>query len=178
MASPQRRFRCGTYRAGTRPARRSAPEPRLAADAEALLEGNVLLAVLLRRPDEERTEEDGDDDHEDAHHDLGGEIHQASTRGKLRWRRGGTRKFCRCVVRSTELNPWFRSRGSSGSFDPGSTPSIARRFRWKSSLVGLNTMKWIPACGLSRTTSCSLDHSNGLSSVLKSARTGIAVPFG
>ena len=62
----------------------------------------------------------------------------------------------------------------------GRTPSIASRLRWKSSLVGLNTTKWSPAAGRA-------PHlvdvrggagEEGLSSVLKSARWGIAVPFG
>src|SRR5262245_31964741 len=124
-----------------------AAETRAAADAEAPLDGPVLLTVLLRCPDEQAGDEERDGDHEHGHEDLRREIHQISASGKLRWRRGGTRKFCRCVVRSTELKPWLRSRGSSGSVPSGSTPSIARRLRWKSSLVGLKTTKWMPAAG-------------------------------
>jgi len=62
----------------------------------------------------------------------------------------------------------------------GSTPSIASRLRWKSSLVGLKTMKWSPAAGWSLiwSTSGRALKKNGLSSVLKSARCGIAVPLG
>src|SRR5262245_32818950 len=124
-----------------------AAESRAAADSEPLLERSVFLPVLLRRPHEQGRDEDRDRDHEHGHQDLGREIHQISASGKLRCRRGGTRKFWRWVVRSTELKPWFRSRDSSGSFPSGSTPSIARRLRWKSSLVGLKTTKWIPAAG-------------------------------
>src|SRR5262249_34048140 len=73
----------------------------------------------------------------------------SSTRGNERWRRGGTRKFCRCVVLSTELSPWPRAPGWIGSRVPsGRTPSIARRLRRKSSLVGLKTTKWTPAAGV------------------------------
>src|SRR4029450_2084953 len=62
-------------------------------------------------------------------------------RGKLRCSRGGTRKFWRWVVRSTEFRPCRRERGSSGRSVPsGSLPSIARRFRRKSSLDGLKVM--------------------------------------
>src|SRR5262249_34572995 len=124
-----------------------AAKSRAAADSEPLLERSVFLPVLLRRPHEQGRDEDRDRDHEHGHQDLGREIHQISASGKLRCRRGGTRKFWRWVVRSTELKPWFRSRDSSGSFPSGSTPSIARRLRWKSSLVGLKTTKWIPAAG-------------------------------
>ena len=76
---------------------------------------------------------------------------KSSTSGNDRCRRGGTRKFCRWVVRRIELKPWPRSRGANGSFVPsGSTPSIARRPRLKSSLEGLKTTKWTPAAGLCR----------------------------
>src|SRR4029077_16189782 len=75
--------------------------------------------------------------------------HSSSASGNDRCRRGGTRKFWRCVVRRIELNPWPRSRGANGSFVPsGRTPSIARRPRLKSSLEGLKTTKWTPAAGL------------------------------
>ena len=62
----------------------------------------------------------------------------------------------------------------------GRTPSIASRVRWKSSLVGVKTTKWRPAAGSSlwRSTSGRALQKNGLSSVLKSARCGTAVPFG
>ena len=102
---------------------------------------------------------------------------QSSASGKLRCRRGGTMKFWRCVVESTELKPCSRARGLNGIFPPGSTPSIARRLRRKSSPVGLKTTKWTPAAGSAPISSARSDHANGLSSVLKSARTGIAVPF-
>src|SRR5581483_7558156 len=101
---------------------------------------------------------------------------RSSARGNERCTRGGTRKFWRWVVVSTELKPCPRSFGSNGSLTPsGSTPSIARRLRWKSSLVGLKTTKWSPAAGWSliwSTSGCALKK-NGLSSVLKSARCGI-----
>src|SRR5262249_56020720 len=78
----------------------------------------------------------------------GGGHGSSSTSGNERFRRGGTMKFWRCVVVSTELKPCPRSLGSNGSFVPsGSTPSMARRLRWKSSLVGLKTTKWGPAAG-------------------------------
>src|SRR5581483_3008457 len=87
----------------------------------------------------------------------------SSASGNDRWRRGGTRKFWRCVVRSTELKPWARERGESGSLTPpGSTPSIASRPRLKSSLVGLKTTKWTPAIGCASGTA---GNENGLSSV-------------
>ena len=57
-------------------------------------------------------------------------------------------------------------------------PSIASRLRSKSSLEGLKTRKWIPAIGPAWITLASAEKKNGLSSVLKSARIGIAVPFG
>src|SRR5215831_1826387 len=101
----------------------------------------------------------------------------SSASGKLRCTRGGTRKFCRCVVWRMELNPWLRSRGGSAILPSGSTPSIARRLRRKSSPVGLNTTKWTPAAGETPISSGRIDHENGLSSVLKSARTGIAEPL-
>jgi hypothetical protein len=94
---------------------------------------------------------------------------------------GGTRKFWRCVVVSTELKPCARLRGGVSSFVPsGSSPSIARRLRAKSSLDGLKTAKCSPADGVLFSLSLSgvALHANGLSSVLKSARCGIAVPFG
>src|SRR5581483_1588521 len=73
---------------------------------------------------------------------------QSSARGNERCRRGGTRKFCLCVVVSTELKPCARERCATSSFAPfGSTPSIASRLRSKSSPVGLNTTKWTPAAG-------------------------------
>src|SRR6185503_18587251 len=103
----------------------------------------------------------------------------SSASGNERCRRGGTRKFWRWVVRRIELNPWPRSRGANGSFVPsGSTPSIARRPRLKSSLDGLKTTKWTPAAAPSVMPSRSgaALQANGLSSVLKSARCGIAVP--
>src|ERR1035437_6914516 len=62
----------------------------------------------------------------------------------------------------------------------GGAAAVARRLRPKSSLDGLKTAKCRPADGVF----CSLSlsgvalHANGLSSVLKSARCGIAVPFG
>ena len=43
-----------------------------------------------------------------------------------------------------------RRAARAGSCRPGSTPSIARRLRWKSSEVGLKTTKWTPADGPSR----------------------------
>src|SRR5207245_224841 len=109
---------------------------------ETALDCAVLLAVFLRRPHEQ----DGDADHDEErdHHvdDAGGEtVHASSASGKLRCRRGGTRKFWRCVVRRIELNPWLRSRGASGSLPSGRTPSIASRLRWKSSLDGLKVRK-------------------------------------
>src|SRR5436190_23341282 len=114
---------------------------------------------------------------------LGAEIsgRQSSARGNERCRRGGTRKFCRWVVVSTELKPWARLRAATSSFVPsGITPSIARRLRSKSSPDGLKTTKCTPACGWSLHLSSSgcAEKANGLSSVLKSARCGIAVPFG
>ena len=56
---------------------------------------------------------------------------------------------------------------------------MARRFRRKSSLDGLKVMKWSPASGCSewRSRSGSDVQKNGLSSVLKSARSGIAEPL-
>ena len=73
---------------------------------------------------------------------------RSSTSGNERWRLGGTRKFCRCVVFRIELKPWPGARGGNFSFSPpGMTPSIASRLRWKSSLVGLKTTKWRPAAG-------------------------------
>src|SRR5207253_6600805 len=75
--------------------------------------------------------------------------HASSASGNERCSRGGTMKFCRCVVFSTALIPWPREPGGKASFVPsGSTPSIASRLRWKSSLVGLKTTKWTPAAGL------------------------------
>ena len=59
----------------------------------------------------------------------------------------------------------------------GRTPSIASRLRWKSSLVGLKTTKWTPADGPHAVAPSGALQKNGLSSVLKSARCGIAVPF-
>ena len=50
----------------------------------------------------------------------------SSTSGNERCRRGGTRKFWRCVVRSTELKPWPRSRGSNGSFVPSGQHAVHR----------------------------------------------------
>ncbi len=41
-----------------------------------------------------------------------------SASGKLRCRRGGTTKFWRCVVESTELKPCSRARGLNGSSRP------------------------------------------------------------
>jgi hypothetical protein len=63
-------------------------------------------------------------------------------------------------------------------FLPGSWPSIASRLRRKSSPVGLKTTKCTPAAGTAPISSAFSDQANGLSSVLKSARTGIAVPLG
>src|SRR5207244_1323905 len=104
-----------------------------------------------------------------------------SARGNERCRRGGTRKFWRCVVVSTELIPCARPRGGSSSFVPsGRCPSMANRLRAKSSLEGLKTTKCTPACAslLNLSRAGVAVHANGLSSVLKSARCGIAVPFG
>src|SRR5579862_1181209 len=103
----------------------------------------------------------------------------SSDSGNERCTRGGTRKFWRCVVVSTELNPWPREPLANSSTRPsGSTPSIASRPRLKSSLVGLKTTKcrpaFAPGCIPSR-SGCALQK-NGLSSVLKSARCGIGVP--
>jgi hypothetical protein len=50
---------------------------------------------------------------------LGGRaVGQSSASGNDRCRRGGTRKFWRCVVVSTELKPCARERGSTSSFVP------------------------------------------------------------
>ena len=94
--------------------------------------------------------------------------------------RGGTRKFWRWVVRSTEFRPWARSRGVRGSLVPsGRTPSIASRLRWKSSLEGLKVRVDHPprppreACARaprSGRTGCP-------ASVLKSARRGYCSPL-
>ena len=65
-------------------------------------------------------------------------------------------------------------------FPSGMTPSIARRLRWQSSLEGLKPTKWTLAIGFFATPSrfgLAL-HAKGLSSELKSARWGIAVPLG
>src|SRR5262249_54887869 len=102
-------------------------------------------------------------------------VGHSSERGNDRCRRGGTRKFWRCVVVSTELKPCARPRGGTSSFVPsGITPSIASRLRSKSSPEGLKTTKCTPAAGsrlhLSRSL-CAVKK-NGLSSVLKSARWG------
>ena len=72
----------------------------------------------------------------------------------------------------------FRSRRRD-VVPSGMTPSIASRVRRKSSLVGLNTTKWSPARGSSENASrpSYAVQKNGLSSVLKSARCGTAVPF-
>src|SRR5207344_2456272 len=72
----------------------------------------------------------------------------SSDSGNERWARGGTRKFCRRVVRRMLLKPCPSARGGNGSVVPsGSTPSIALRTRWKSSLVGEKTTGWAPAAG-------------------------------
>ena len=56
--------------------------------------------------------------------------YSSSASGKERWRRGGTRKFCRWVVRRTELKPSPRACGWKPRFVPsGRTPSIASRPR-------------------------------------------------
>src|SRR5581483_6548853 len=157
---------------------RSAAEAGAAADAEAPLDGEVLLPVLARRPQKQGGEEDREQEHEGAEDDLLRQVHYStSASGKLRCRLGGTRKFWRCVVRRTALKPWLRSRGGSGSFTSGRTPSMASRLRWKSSLVGLKTRKWRPAAGPGWSSSGRSEKANGLSSVLKSARIGIAEPF-
>src|SRR5262245_7113451 len=99
-----------------------------------------------------------------------------SASGKERRCRGGTRKFCRRVVCSTELKPCPAARGwNSRTVPSGITPSMASRTRLKSSVEGLKTTKWTPAAGTSECEPSALQK-NGLSSVLKSARCGIAVP--
>ena len=103
-----------------------------------------------------------------------------STSGNDRCRRGGTRKFCRWVVRSTAFKPWPRARGSSGSFvavredpvhrQPVAVEVVARR---------VEDDEVDPGRGASaiRSRSGVALQKNGLSRVLKSARCGIAVPF-
>src|SRR5439155_6579797 len=108
-------------------------------------------------------------------------VSHSSASGNERCRRGGTRKFCLCVVVSTELKPCARERAPTSSFVPsGSTPSIASRLRSKSSPDGLKTTKCTPATGssLNWSRAGSAEYANGLSSVLKSARCGIDVPLG
>src|SRR5439155_21967135 len=74
-------------RRGLRPAREAVPasdlvggrvlaaEPRLAADAEALLHGLVLLAVLDRAPDEQGAHDHDRHEEEEDENDRGGGIH-------------------------------------------------------------------------------------------------------
>src|SRR6478609_4667581 len=58
---------------------------------------------------------------------------RSSDNGNARTARGGTRKFCRRVVRRMLFKPWPSARGSNGSVVPsGRTPSIALRTRSKS----------------------------------------------
>src|SRR5207247_7689935 len=100
---------------------------------------------------------------------------------KERFRRGGTRKFCRCVVCRIELKPCPRERGAIGMVVPsGRIPSIARRVRWKLSLVGVKTTKCRPAAGFSlcpSTTGRALQK-NGLLSVFNTQRSGTSVHLG
>ena len=96
---------------------------------------------------------------------------------------GGTRKFWRCVVDEhlVEALPGDFGVEARAVVPSGRIPSIASRLRRKSSLVGLKTTKWRPAAGCcSETVAFAGRHvqKNGLSSVLKSARWGTAVPFG
>src|SRR5262249_35180445 len=104
---------------------------------------------------------------------------RSSDSGNDRWARGGTRKFWGGGVFSTPLKPWPREPGVNARVCPGRWPSIASRPRRKSSLVGLKTTKCRPAAGAAwyPSRSGAALQAKGLSSVLKSARCGIGVPF-
>src|SRR5881394_2623386 len=70
------------------------------------------------------------------------------------------------------LKPCASARASSGSVEPSPrAPSIARRARLKSPVVGANATKCSPADGVADEAGVV----NGLSSVLKSARCTIGV---
>ena len=68
---------------------------------------------------------------------------------EARWRRGGTRKFWRCVVAEHRVEALAaRARLERRSSRPGARRPSRRRLRWKSSLVGLKTTKWTPAAAV------------------------------